>query len=135
MRRGGFRRSSSFPGKARPFQQMQREMGKGKRKRTQPWVSRESSLKSPKGEVVALPRHQCGRWRCVERTEKSQVSKGSRLRGTIRAFKESFQGKLSESISELFGSCVSNFWLKVKKKILIKTQLKQDGHILFCQTT
>jgi len=68
---------------------------KVKRKRAQPWVSRESGLKSPEVEIVALPGHQCGRWRCEERIEELQVTEESRLRGTFRAFRQGVQGKRS----------------------------------------
>lgn len=111
-----FRSLSSFLGKARPFQEHNWKYSKGKRKRVQPGQSRESSPKSPKAEVPALPRHQCRRWECRERTGKSQVTKRSRLRGTISESKESIQGKLSlKALQGCLAPVPANFSFKLKK--------------------
>ena len=67
-------------------------------------VYRESGLKSPKIEVVTLPGHQCGRWRCEERTEEPQVIEESRLKETIRVFRQGVQGKLSLNV---FQGCLA----------------------------
>lgn len=128
----GFRSLSNFPGKARPFQERNWKNSKGERKRVQPWQSRESSPKSPKAEVLALVRHQCRRWGCRERTGKSQVTKRSRLRGTISESKESIQGKLSlKTLQGCSAPVPANFSFKLKKKSLRKIWLKQDGCRLF----
>lgn len=50
--------SQAKPGR---FRNATRNPAKVREKKPSPPESRESNLKSPKGEVVALPRQQCGR--------------------------------------------------------------------------